>query len=191
MSTILGGIAVVAGTFYATMTGIAAIQSVITTLKARENVLSLKGLAIAAKDKAIEYGGAAIKVIGGAFKSFGAIPIIGGVLAAAAAAAGIAYLATQSKKADDIMSPGYGKRILSAPEGTFALNDKDTVVAGTDLDQGSSQPTSSPSINLTPLVEQMNAMNATLSAILNKEGTVMLDSTKVGTALSVGSYKLQ
>ena len=37
----------------------------------------------------------------------------------------------------------------------------------------------------------MNAMNATLNAILNKEGTVMLDSTKVGTALSVGSYKLQ
>ena len=144
MSTILGGIAVVAGTFYATMTGIAAIQGVITTLKARENGLSLKGLALAVKEKAIEYGGAAIKVIGGAFKSFGAIPIIGGVLAAAAAAAGIAYLATQSKKGDDIMSPGYGKRILSAPEGTFALNDKDTVVAGTDLDQGSSQPTSSP-----------------------------------------------
>ena len=50
---------------------------------------------------------------------------------------------------------------------------------------------SSPSINLTPLVEQMNVMNSTLNAILNKEGTVMLDSTKVGTALSVGSYKLQ
>jgi hypothetical protein len=37
----------------------------------------------------------------------------------------------------------------------------------------------------------MNKMNATLSAILGKEGTVTLDGTKVGTALTVGSYKLQ
>ncbi len=138
MSTILGGIAVVAGTLYATMSGIAAIQGVITTLKARENSLSLKGIAIAIKDKAVEYGGAAIKVIGGAFKSFGAIPIIGGILAAAAATAGIAYLATQSKRGDDVMSPGgsgsgYGSRTLLGPEGAIALNNKDTVIAGTKL----------------------------------------------------------
>ena len=50
---------------------------------------------------------------------------------------------------------------------------------------------SAPSIDLGPLVEQMNSMNATLNAILNKEGTVTLDGTKVGTALTVGSYKLQ
>jgi len=50
---------------------------------------------------------------------------------------------------------------------------------------------SSPSIDLSPLVEQMNTMNATLNALLNKEGTVTLDGTKVGTALTVGSYKLQ
>jgi len=41
------------------------------------------------------------------------------------------------------------------------------------------------------LAEKLDQMNATLNAILTKEGTVMLDSTKVGTALSVGSYKLQ
>ena len=41
------------------------------------------------------------------------------------------------------------------------------------------------------LAEKLDKMNATLNAILTKEGTVMLDSTKVGTALSVGSYKLQ
>ncbi len=60
-----------------------------------------------------------------------------------------------------------------------------------DIFDNGKPTSSSPSINLTPLVEQMNTMNATLNAILNKEGTVMLDSTKVGTALSVGSYKLQ
>ena len=86
-------------------------------------------------------------------------------------------------------SPGYGKRTLFGPEGAIALNDNDTIVAGTNLNQDSNQ--SSPSIDLGPLVEQMNTMNATLNALLNKEGTVTLDGTKVGTALTVGSYKLQ
>jgi len=138
MQTILGGIAIVAGTFYATMQGIAAVQGVITTLKATENNLSLKGIAIAIREKAVKYGGAVIDVISGAWKSFGAIPIIGAVLAAAAAAAGIAYLATSSKQGDDVMSPGsnssgYGNRTLMGPEGAIALNNKDTVIAGTNL----------------------------------------------------------
>jgi len=64
-------------------------------------------------------------------------------------------------------------------------------IFGNDEATSSTSTSSSPPIDLTPLVEQMNAMNATLNAILTKEGTVMLDSTKVGTALSVGSYKLQ
>ena len=62
---------------------------------------------------------------------------IGTIVAIAAAAAGIAYLNSVSK-ADDMMSPpegnsGYGSRMLLAPEGKFALNNKDTVIAGTNL----------------------------------------------------------
>src|SRR6185503_1796143 len=40
---------------------------------------------------------------------------------------------------DDVMSPGdeappgYGARTLMSPEGSIALNDKDTVIAGTNL----------------------------------------------------------
>ena len=34
---------------------------------------------------------------------------------------------------DDVVAPGYGKRILSTPEGSIALNNKDTVIAGTNL----------------------------------------------------------
>ncbi len=34
---------------------------------------------------------------------------------------------------DDVVSPGYGKRTLMGPEGAIALNDKDTVIAGTNL----------------------------------------------------------
>ena len=41
-------------------------------------------------------------------------------------------------KADDLYAPaegggGYGKRMLIGPEGAIALNNKDTVIAGTNL----------------------------------------------------------
>lgn len=50
---------------------------------------------------------------------------------------------------------------------------------------------SSPSIDISPLITQMSQMNSTLQAILAKEGTVTLDGTKVGTALTVANSKLQ
>jgi len=137
-----------------------------------------------------------VTAISNIYQSFLQIPFgVGLPLAIGASAGLLATIASAtSMYGDDIISPaqgksGYGKRTLFGPEGAIKLNDNDTIVAGTNLDQGSNQ--SSPSINLGPLVEQMNKMNATLDAILSKEGTVMLDSTKVGTALTVGSYKLQ
>lgn len=64
------------------------------------------------------------------------IPIVGPILAIAAALAAVAggyALYNKFNKADDIVSPGYGKRTLIGPEGAIALNDKDTIVAGTNL----------------------------------------------------------
>ena len=148
-----------------------------------------------------------------------------GLFAAVAAAAGgvIVYQGLNALLGDDIVSPsqegsGYGKRTLFGPEGAIALNNKDTIVAGTDLKMGddivsppqmgitetitnnnntetvtnNNNTESSPtSINITPLVEKMDQMTTVLNEILSKEGTVTLDGTKVGTALTVGSYKLQ
>jgi hypothetical protein len=97
-------------------------------------------------------------------------------------------------KGDDVMSEGgYGKRTLLAPEGAIKLNDKDTIIAGTNLGggEGTQAPVSSPSIDLSPLLAKMDQMNTILNQILSKEGTIMLDSTKVGTALNVGSTKMQ
>lgn len=128
------------------------------------------------------------------------LPGIGGVAAATYGliAGATMFAGLQLFKGDDILSPppggnGYGKRTLFGPEGSIALNDNDTIIAGTNLGGGKTEtaPAASPSINIAPLVEQMNRMNATLQAILAKEGTVELDGTKVGTALTVGSYKLQ
>ena len=64
-------------------------------------------------------------------------------LGLAAIVAGIAYMTAQSKKSqqelstvDDMISPpGYGDRIISTPKGQIALNNQDTIVAGTNLGQ--------------------------------------------------------
>ena len=65
--------------------------------------------------------------VGSAFGGIGAIPgaVVGGLLAAGGVAA----------NANDLMS-GYGNRTLSTPQGSYALNNNDTVIAGTNLFRG-------------------------------------------------------
>ena len=62
---------------------------------------------------------------------------VGVAIAIVAAAAGY-YAIKALAKADDMVSPGgsgsgYGTRTLMGPEGAIALNNKDTVIAGTNL----------------------------------------------------------
>jgi hypothetical protein len=122
------------------------------------------------------------------------IPVVGALLAAAAAAS--IYAIGKSYLADDAVSPGYGKRVLSAPEGTYSFNDNDTIVAGTNLEGNNQSPldknirsSSTSQINLTPLVDRMMAVEKLLTNILNKEGVIYIDSTRLGTAVSMGTYK--
>ena len=77
--------------------------------------------------------------------------ILTGGIAGAAIGAGLTALIMSSiNKADDLISPGYGKRILSAPEGTYALNNNDTIVAGTNL---------MPNINPSPIEYNTNLIS--------------------------------
>jgi hypothetical protein len=88
-----------------------------------------------------------------------------------------------------------------APEGAIALNDKDTVIAGTDLggknksntgnNTQSPTPASAPSIDITPLVDRMAAVEGLLSQILQKETNIYMDSTKVGTGFAMSTSKIQ
>ncbi len=80
------------------------------------------------------------KIYGGII---GMVGPFGVPLAIAATAGMIASIgsAIASTKANDLFSEGtqstgYGKRTLLAPEGAFALNNKDTVIAGTNLFKG-------------------------------------------------------
>lgn len=103
-----------------------------------------------------------------------------------------------TKKGNDVISPGYGKRTLMTQEGSIALNDKDTVIAGTDLggknklqSKDNLQQGGTTNIDITPLIAEMQSMKSILNQILTKEGGVYLDSTKVGTAMNIGTYKTQ
>ena len=140
-------------------------------------------------ENALRFAGAiaAITTASAATLGIGIAAIVAGIAAGALAL-------KSAQKADDLMSPGYGKRTLTAPEGTYALNDKDTIIAGTNLGGGgekTTSPTTSPTMDLSPLLVKMDQMNNILNQLLSKEGTVTLDGTKVGTALTMGSYKMQ
>jgi hypothetical protein len=101
------------------------IEGAINAKKIIGNAIEKKGLILGIAEAAM-----------GAFKSMTAIPIVGPILGAAAAAAAVG-LGYSLMKGDDILSPppgggGYGKRTLFGPEGAIQLNDKDTIVATTN-----------------------------------------------------------
>ena len=50
--------------------------------------------------------------------------------------------------------------------------------------------TSTLNVNNANLVEEMKAVKAVLVQILNKDSNVYMDSTKVGTALNLGSVRI-
>lgn len=111
-------------------------------------------------------------------------------------AGGIAgtLIAKYAMKGDDVVSQGYGKRTLLAGKDAIALNDDDTVIAGTDLGgkkKRKAEGISSPSIDITPLIDRMAAVEGVLQQILSKETNIYLDSTKVGTGFAVASSRVQ
>lgn len=80
------------------------------------------------------------------------------VMAGIATALGVGLL-SKFGKGDDIMSDGYGKRTLLMPEGAIRLNDRDTVIAGTNLTRGN-DVVSGPSAEMGgsgPTVDQMTS----------------------------------
>ena len=112
----------------------------------------------------LEIGKAAIT----AFTSVAKIPIIGPILGVAAAASAAA-LGYKYLKGNDVISPGYGKRTLFGPEGAIALNDKDTLVAGTDLlpsNTTNAVPTTTVSPNMAALEQKMDKLIAVVENAL-------------------------
>jgi hypothetical protein len=132
------------------------------------------------------------EAVASAAASAAAIPGIGWLLAGAAAA-GLGALLYTYVADDMVQTPtGYGKRTIVGPEGSIALNNNDTIVAGTDLGQGGERTESvksSPSIDLTPMISAINEVTSAVNQLNSKKWDVYLDSKVVGTGLMQKSYK--
>lgn len=138
----------------------------------------------------------------------GAVPIILGGLAAVGAAIAM--------YGDDVMSkPGYGKRTLMGPEGAIALNDKDTVIAGTKLfgDDTVAEPGKSTKLSpqgsvnssqdMSAISSALNALGSNLNAVASRpinvgidgqnviNATTNLKSNETGDAMRKNSYQVQ
>lgn len=110
--------------------------------------------------------------------------LIGGIGGAASAA-----------MADDMV--GYGARTLITPNGNVALNNEDTVIAGTNLFKGDdtiSMPKGKlklgGNIDNTETNNLLKQLISTTKAGNEKEGIVMLEGNPVGRTLVQNSYKL-
>jgi hypothetical protein len=128
----------------------------------------------------------AATVIGGL-----AAPIVGGLAAAAVLSTGFGALS----KVGDINSPSDGKTQVSTKEGgLFELSKNDDFVAFPGASQIASNVQNNQSTNIVESKINMSATNALLEQLINAVkagGNVYLDATKVGTAMSVGTYKVQ
>jgi hypothetical protein len=108
---------------------LAAAASLYITRLITINALKLIELARSRKSAQADAAGAAA----GAAKSVAGIPVVGWVLAAGVATALFATLSGMFDKADDMISTGYGERMLFDKGKITALNNEDTVIAGTNL----------------------------------------------------------
>ena len=139
-----------------------------------------------------------------AFISLAAIPVVGPLLAAAAAIGAISFLTsklTGIKIKDAVIDPSKGP-VMTGEFGSVQLDPNDKAMYGDDgkikvgtdlMGNKKSTSSSSPSIDLSPLMERINVL---INAV-NSGGVVLLDGTQVGTiiapfvatAMAVGTFK--
>jgi hypothetical protein len=158
-------------------------------------LISSAGAAIMALGPMIATAMAAMSTAIASTLGVGAIPIIAGIAAVAGTIAAVTSIS------DGIVDPK-GGLVVSGEKGTYKLDENDSIVAGTNINKPEKStpssisplqndknptPTTSPSIDFSPLMERINVLIDAVKA----GGDVYLDATKVGTAMNVGTYKVQ
>ena len=201
LGAILDVFGAIAESSFLTYTTIGLITSAIAAqmaLKIASQIISYKLAQKQLKTERKEAGVTAVKAGGGIIAAMSKLGPFGAIAGIALAAGAIGFLLGKLAKADDIMSEpsgggGYGKRILTAPEGTFALNNKDTVIAGTDLFRGDDVVSSAAgSINMTQDNSEAKRTNRLLTALINKPAPkVQMDSIDVGTVAGMSAFSIQ
>ena len=142
------------------------------------------------KNTGVQSVGAGAKITA-AMASLGPIGAIAGIALGVAAIAGLMSLLSGAKSGNDVMSPGgsgFGSRTLLGPEGAIALNDQDTVIAGTKL-----FPDQSKNTNNAPS-QDFSRMERLLEASLTKSTptpVIEMNDVKLGTAVDMGAFSIQ
>ena len=172
------------------------------------NALKAAGSIITKREALFSIAGAAMGALKAAVSGVGSLLGPFAIPIGLAAAMGVAALGYNLLKGDDVMSEGgYGKRTLLTPEGAIRLNDKDTVIAGTDLGggqqpiQGSQtiqgtqplqapQTIQGPSIDLTPMISAINEVKAAVDNLVNRPVVLNIDGKQLGSSMVQGSYKV-
>jgi hypothetical protein len=113
----------------------------------------------------------------GIMGSLAKVPFGLGIPLALGAIAGLAALIYSfTSKGNDVFSPGggsgYGSRTLMGPEGAIQLNNKDSVIAGTDLFSKKTQSQPSPIQTASPVASSNNNM---INALINEFRGVRAD----------------
>jgi hypothetical protein len=105
-----------------------------------------------------------------------------------------AGIGAASGLADDMV--GYGARTLITPQGAVALNNNDTVIAGTNLFKGDdvmSFPKGALSMggaDLTPMINAINEVRTAVRDLASRPVNINIDGKQVGTSLVQSTYKL-
>ena len=159
-----------------------AVGSMVQGLRdAKPLALALAGITAILARRAI------IAAIGNIFSASAKLGLPGLVLGGIATAGLFALVAKGATSVKDGMISPDGGLIVSGQKGTYSLDRNDTVIAGTGL----GRPAGGNTNNFGPMIEEMRSVKAVLNQILQKEGTVKIDSTKAGTAFAIGTSKLQ
>lgn len=160
--------------------GKVALQNTQLANYAKEAGHLVKNGAIAAGQFLKSVGIAVMKVI----SSLASIPVVGwGLgLAAAAAVGTMAYKYMNDGVQGPVSGGGGYSRTMYGPEGAIKFNDKDTIVAGTNLGGGGGNDGT---------VAELQRISGLLNQLLNKEGGVYIDGNKVGATIALTNYQQQ
>ena len=130
----------------------------------------------------------------GAYAALAWIPVVGPILGAAAAVSVMAkgFGELNAQQVGDMISPATGKTQVSTKEGgLFELSKNDDLIAGPGLaSKKGGESIQGPSIDLTPMISAINAVEASINRLYSKDSSVHMDGKKVGTTLAQGSHKV-
>ena len=132
----------------------------------------MKVLSVMKQAKKISYGAAVVEIIKSAYQSIGGLPGVGMILAGAAAAAGISYLASQSAQSveDGIAPSDRGPFTITDSFGATAGTAKgDSLYVGPNINKGGG------GMDISPLIAAMSEVKNTIIGEARSESITPLN----------------